>query len=129
MTQPAKVVGFLDVSGAWDPSLAFVMVGAIAVYAVAHRLSLGRTTPLWGARFERPGATDVDRRLLAGAAVFGVGWGLSGFCPGPALASLGAGSAEASIFVAGMLGGIAAMRVVDRLRPAGSETVSAEATA
>lgn len=129
MTQPSKVVGFLDVSGAWDPSLAFVMVGAIAVYAIAHRLSLSRSLPLCGVGFERPSATELDRRLLAGAALFGVGWGLSGFCPGPALASLATGSVQASVFVAGMLGGIALMRVFDRVFVPAPETISGEGTA
>ena len=107
MTSPARVVGFLDVTGAWDPTLAFVMAGAIAVYAPVARLAKGR---LWHA----PPETRVDLRLVVGAALFGVGWGLSGYCPGPALVSLGV-AVETGLFVVAMLAGIALVR---RFRPA-----------
>ncbi|MBX3185830.1 MAG: YeeE/YedE family protein [Labilithrix sp.] len=102
MTKPSKVAGFLDLAGAWDASLAFVMVGAIAVHFVAYRLVIRRAAPLFGARFELPAQTRIDGRLLAGAAIFGVGWGLGGFCPGPALVTAGSGSVAALVFVAGM---------------------------
>ncbi len=115
MTQPAKVVGFLDVLGAWDPSLAFVMLGAIAVYLAAYRgLVLKAKRPLFAERFSLPTRTDIDLPLLAGAAIFGVGWGLSGFCPGPALVSFGAGVKSAMWFVPATLLGMALFNL---LRP------------
>jgi uncharacterized membrane protein YedE/YeeE len=88
MTQPSKVTGFLDLTGAWDPSLAFVMVGAIGVHAVFVRIAKKRARPFLADEFSWPTRTRVEPRLVAGAALFGVGWGLSGFCPGPALVSL-----------------------------------------
>lgn len=102
MTSPARVVGFLDVTGGWDATLAFVMAGAIAVYAPVVRLTRGRTAHL-------PAQTAIDKRLVAGAAIFGVGWGLSGYCPGPALVSVGS-SIDVGIFVVAMIGGIALAR-------------------
>jgi uncharacterized membrane protein YedE/YeeE len=112
MTRPAKVLAFLDVTGAWDPSLAFVMVGAIAAHASAVPWILRRRSPLFADRFALPTRTDVDLRLVAGAAVFGTGWGLAGYCPGPALTSLGAGTAAAAIFVPPMLAGMWLHRVL-----------------
>jgi uncharacterized membrane protein YedE/YeeE len=112
MTRPAKVLAFLDVTGAWDASLAFVMLGAIGVTAVACRLVLRRAGPVLGGVFQLPRRRDVDRRLLLGAAIFGVGWGLAGYCPGPGLVSLAndhAGSALA--FVAAMLAGQAVLHL------------------
>ncbi|MES1206351.1 MAG: YeeE/YedE family protein [Pseudomonadota bacterium] len=106
MTQPAKVIGFLDVGGQWDPSLMFVMAGAVAVYFVGDRLIRRKTKPLYAATFSRPAAAKIDLRLLGGAAIFGVGWGLSGFCPGPALVSLGAGVTSALWFVPAALVGM-----------------------
>ena len=85
MTRPIKVIGFLDLFGNWDASLAFVMIGAIAVYFLAHRISLNMTSPLLAAKFSLPTRSDLDRRLVIGAVIFGVGWGLAGFCPGPAI--------------------------------------------
>lgn len=114
MTIPAKIIGFLDVAGRWDPSLAFVMVGAIAVYATLLRLIRRRPAPLLASRFHWPTVHGIDARLVCGAAVFGVGWGLSGYCPGPALASLASGGLGAPVFVAAMVAGIALVRVVDR---------------
>lgn len=102
MTKPSKVTGFLDIAGAWDASLAFVMVGAIAVHFIAYRLVMRRPSPLFDAKFHVPTRKDVDLRLVAGAALFGVGWGLGGFCPGPGLVSAGGGSISALVFVAGM---------------------------
>ena len=113
MTQPAKVVGFLDFFGAWDPSLAFVMLGAVAVYFATHRaLVLKLKKPLGAARFAIPTQSRIDARLLGGSALFGVGWGLSGFCPGPALVSFGAGVRSALWFVpAALLGMVLFYRV------------------
>lgn len=112
MTVPAKVQGFLDVTGRWDPSLLFVMAGAIAVYAVAHRLLVRRGKPLFDTKFHLPSRRDLDVRLLAGAAVFGVGWGLAGCCPGPGLASLATGL-TAVVFVATMAAGMLLHRKLD----------------
>ena len=106
MTQPGKVVAFLDFAGDWDPSLAFVMVGAIAVYSSLFRWVLNQKTPVLGKAFSLPTRKDIDARLVVGAVLFGAGWGLGGFCPGPALASIGTGSGEVIIFVAAMLVGM-----------------------
>ncbi len=99
MAVPAKVTGFLDVGGAWDPSLAFVMAGAIAVHAPLAALVRRRARPLFGARVPRPPPSAIDVPLVAGAAIFGIGWGLSGYCPGPAIVSLGRGALETLVFV------------------------------
>lgn len=106
MTQPSKVVGFLDFTGAWDPSLAFVMGGALATHALLRRFVLRREQPLLAPRFFVPTRSDIDARLLGGAAVFGVGWGLGGFCPGPAIVALGSGMHAAMIVVPAMLAGM-----------------------
>ncbi|WP_240036522.1 DUF6691 family protein [Halomonas urmiana] len=89
MTDPARVLGFLDVAGAWDPTLMFVLGGAVVTNFIGYRLVLRRPHPLLGERFQLPTRTDLDGRLIGGAALFGIGWGLSGYCPGPAFASLG----------------------------------------
>jgi hypothetical protein len=106
MTQPSKVVGFLDVAGDWDPSLAFVMFGAVAVYMLGHRLVLRRDAPLLGSGFHLPTRRDIDPRLVIGSAIFGVGWGLAGYCPGPVIAALGSGLAVPLVFVAAMALGV-----------------------
>jgi len=106
MTMPSKIVGFLDFTGAWDASLALVMVGAIAVYSIMFRLAVRRPAPLFAAGFGIPGRADIDPPLLAGAALFGVGWGLGGFCPGPAIVSLAWTAAPVVIFVAAMCAGM-----------------------
>lgn len=116
MADPAKVLGFLDLAGAWNPSLVFVMVGAIAVAALAFALARRRTTALLGDAMQWPTATAIDRRLLAGALVFGVGWGLAGFCPGPALVALGLGQAKAVVFVVAMLAGMGVFELLERAR-------------
>ena len=100
MTVPAKVTGFLDVGGAWDPSLAFVMAAAIGVHAPLAALVRRRARPLFGDRFHLPPQAAIDLPLVAGAAIFGVGWGLSGYCPGPAIVSLGSGALGVLVFVA-----------------------------
>ena len=107
MTDPAKVIAFLDLFGAWDPSLALVMGGAIAVGFVGFAVAQKRTTALLGGVMHLPTRRDIDRRLVIGALVFGTGWGLAGFCPGPALVSAGAGQVQAVVFVVAMLAGMA----------------------
>ncbi len=102
MTRPIKVIGFLDFFGSWDPSLAFVMIGAICVYCVAYRWSRKMASPVLAAEFSVPTRSDLDRRLIMGAAIFGAGWGLGGFCPGPAITSLASGAAPVMVFVASM---------------------------
>ncbi len=116
MTRPEKVRGFLDFAGRWDPSLMFVMGGAVVVHALAYRLVLRRPSPLFAARFALPTRKDVDARLLVGAALFGLGWGLGGFCPGPGITSLVTGASSAVAFVLAMLAGIAATARVERAR-------------
>lgn len=111
MINPAKVTAFLDIAGVWDPSLAFVMFGAVAVTATGYRLTFLRTRPLFEAAFDLPARRDVDPRLLVGASIFGVGWGLTGYCPGPALAGLSAGQSGTAVFVATMLAGMALARM------------------
>jgi len=114
MANPAKVLGFLDISGSWDPSLAFVMAGAIAVGALAFALARRRSASLLGAPIKLPAGREIDRRLVTGSALFGVGWGIAGFCPGPALVSLGAGNHKAMLFVAAMLAGMAIFELLER---------------
>ena len=102
MTNPAKVIGFLDITGSWDPSLAFVMGGAVVIGFFAFRVAKGRTQSLFGRVIVLNDLKPIDLKLVAGSMIFGVGWGLSGFCPGPAIASLGAGEWKAAFFVAAM---------------------------
>jgi uncharacterized membrane protein YedE/YeeE len=113
MTLPSKVIGFLDVTGRWDASLALVMVGAIGVHAVLYRLIRRRSSPLFDVRFHVPTRSDLDGKLVAGAALFGVGWGLGGFCPGPGLVSLAAGHGGAVVFVAAMVLGMLLQHAID----------------
>lgn len=105
MIDPGKVLAFLDVAGRWDPSLALVMAGALAVAVPGFRLAQARGAPALGGGFDAAANPDIDRRLVAGAAIFGVGWGLVGFCPGPAIASLAFARSESLIFVLAMLAG------------------------
>ncbi len=119
MIDPEKVLGFLDVAGAWDPSLAFVMAGGLAVTFVGYRVVLRRPAPLLEPRFQIPTRRDIDGRLVGGAALFGLGWGLVGLCPGPALSAIGLGGPSVWLFVAAMLAGMLGFRVVDRLRQRG----------
>ncbi|HWP65142.1 MAG TPA: DUF6691 family protein [Candidatus Limnocylindria bacterium] len=111
MTHPEKIIGFLDVAGAWDPSLAFVMVGAIAVYAPLSRRIVRRAAPLLGAAFSVPTRRDLDPKLILGAALFGIGWGLGGFCPGPAILALLSWSPGVLAFVVSMVAGMAAFEL------------------
>lgn len=110
MVNPAKVIGFLDLAGSWDPSLAFVMLGGVAVTAIGYRTVLRRGQPMFEPIFNVPTRSDIDPSLLLGAGLFGIGWGLGGYCPGPALAGLGFGSGETIAFVAAMLLGMIAAR-------------------
>lgn len=114
MTNPAKILDFLDITGRWDPSLALVMVGAVSVFSIAYRLALRRHAPLFGARFLTPEKTRLDRPLIIGSLLFGIGWGVAGFCPGPALVSSGFGDPRVWAFVVSMLGGMAAFRTTRR---------------
>ena len=106
MANPAKVLGFLDLAGAWDPSLALVMAGAILVGFFAFLVAKKRTRSFIGAEMKLPTASAIDRRLLTGSALFGAGWGVAGFCPGPGLVALGMGEPKALVFVAAMLVGM-----------------------
>lgn len=106
MIDPAKVIGFLDIAGVWDPSLAFVMLGGVAVTAIGYRLVLRRDRPMFEPGFIHPTRRDIDPPLVLGAGLFGIGWGLAGYCPGPALAGLGFGRTETLGFVAAMLLGM-----------------------
>jgi uncharacterized membrane protein YedE/YeeE len=106
MTRPAKVIGFLDFFGEWDASLAFVMLGAIAVYFLAYRWSRKMSAPLFAPAFSLPKRGDLDAKLILGAALFGAGWGLGGFCPGPALTAIASGALPVYIFVVAMVIGM-----------------------
>lgn len=112
MANPAKVLNFFDVAGTWDPSLAFVMGGALIVTFIGYRYVLWRPAPIFSGGFQLPSRRDLDLPLIAGSAVFGVGWGISGFCPGGALPALGTGQSEVLIFVAALLGGILAAKLL-----------------
>ena len=107
MTDPAVVQGFLDFAGAWNPALAFVMGGALLVTFFGYRLVFGRKPPLFAKQFHLPVASEIDMALIAGAVLFGLGWGLSGYCPGPAVASLSSGNAGVLVFAAAMAAGMA----------------------
>ena len=114
MANPAKVLGFLDLAGAWDPSLAFVMAGAILVGVVAFFVAGRRARTFLGGELKLPTARQIDRRLVLGSVVFGIGWGIAGFCPGPALVALGLGEAKALVFVAAMLAGMGLFELLER---------------
>ncbi|MEM5429502.1 DUF6691 family protein [Cupriavidus oxalaticus] len=116
MADPGKVLGFLDLAGAWDPSLAFVMAGAVLVGTLAFALARRRSHAWLGQAMHWPTASAITPRLVLGSAAFGVGWGLAGFCPGPALVALGAGYAKAWGFVGAMLAGMALFEVAERVR-------------
>lgn len=116
MIQQSKVLGFLDLAGRWDPSLAFVMAGAIAVGVVAFSVAGKRTATFSGDAFDLPARRDIDWQLVTGSLIFGVGWGLAGVCPGPAIALLAFGSAQAIIFVVAMLAGMLIFELIDQFR-------------
>ena len=121
MSNPAKVLNFLDVAaiarGAWDPSLMFVMAGAVATAFIGFRLVLKRPQPLLADSFQLPTKADIDTRIIAGPAIFGIGWGLAGFCPGPAFVALGYGTSASVLFVLAMLIGMAAARALAERQP------------
>ena len=114
MADPAKVLGFLDLAGAWDPSLAFVMAGAISVAAVAFAVARKRTVSFLGGAMNLPKTRRIDRRLVAGSLMFGIGWGVAGICPGPGLVALGMGEIKALVFVVAMLAGMGLYEVLER---------------
>lgn len=114
MTDPSKIFGFLDLAGAWNPSLPFVMVGAILVGVIAFSLAKKRRQTFLGDVMQLPTARGIDRRLIIGGLTFGVGWGLAGYCPGPAVVSLASGSSKPMLFMAAMLAGMALFEIMER---------------
>jgi uncharacterized membrane protein YedE/YeeE len=124
MANPAKVINFFDVAGSWDPSLIFVMGGALVVTAIGYRLVFGRGRPIFEGKFMVPTARNLDARLIGGSAVFGIGWGIAGFCPGGALPALGTGRIDVIAFVIAMLGGIFAARYLQSLSRARAQAAS-----
>jgi len=120
MSDPGKITGFLDLSGTWDPSLAFVMAGAIAVGLFAFAAARRRTSAVLGGAMQLPTRREIDRRLVIGSLVFGVGWGLAGFCPGPVLVALGAGYWQAVVFTVAMLAGLALQGWTAKTRQVGA---------
>ena len=127
MTQPAKVVNFLDFFGHWDPSLALVMGGALLVNLVAYRWSKGADKPVVVQKFYIPTRSELDWKLITGSLLFGVGWGLAGYCPGPALTSVVSGKMPALAIVGGMVGGVLLFKAFDRYVLGASESSSADA--
>lgn len=114
MTDPGKVQGFLDLFGHWDPSLALVMGGAIAVGIFAFALARRRSSAILGGPIRLPASNEIDRRLIAGSLIFGAGWGLAGFCPGPGIVAMAAGEIKAAVFVAAMLVGMLGLQLLER---------------
>lgn len=114
MTDPGKVIGFLDLAGVWDPSLAFVMGGGILVGLVGFTLAKKRTQSFFGSALHLPTSRDIDRRLVLGSLTFGAGWGLAGFCPGPAIVAMGAGESKAALFVVAMIAGMLVFEGLER---------------
>jgi hypothetical protein len=126
MANPAKVHGFLDVAGAWDPSLAFVMLGGIVVASIGFFFARKRTQSWLGLHLQMPAARDIDRRLVLGSLLFGIGWGLAGICPGPALVLVGAGVAKGGVFALAMLSGMVVFELVESKQkpPAASAAIN-----
>jgi uncharacterized protein len=122
MADPSKVLGFLDLAGAWDPSLAFVMTGAIAVGLVAFAVARRRRRSLIGLEMMLPATATVDRRLVGGSLLFGVGWGIAGLCPGPGLVALGMGQPKAAVFVLAMLAGMGIFELLENRAPRAAQT-------
>jgi uncharacterized membrane protein YedE/YeeE len=120
MTLPERIIGFLDFTGDWDPTLAAFMLGAVGVFFLANRVRQRRAAPLLGTSFPAPPSGGVDRRLMAGSALFGLGWGLAGFCPAPALTSVVTGAPHVLVFSAAMLGGMVLHSLLEGLLPARS---------
>ena len=114
MTNPLEVLGFLDVAGDWDASLMLVLGGAVTVTFIAFRFVLRRTEPIFDSQFHLPKLSTVDKKLIGGSALFGVGWGIAGYCPGPGLASLSTLNSEAIVFVATLLAGLLVYRASER---------------
>lgn len=114
MTQPANVQAFLDFAGDWNPALAFVMVGAIAVHTLLFRIIRKRPSPIFSTKFGIPTRRDLDFRLIGGSALFGIGWGLAGFCPGPTITSIPAGSSTTVVFIATMFVGMLSFRMIQK---------------
>jgi uncharacterized protein len=114
MTDPGKVIGFLDLAGTWDPSLAFVMGGGILVGLMGFTVAKKRTLSILGSAMHLPTSRDIDRRLVLGSLTFGAGWGLAGFCPGPGIVAMGAGESKAALFVVAMIAGMLVFEVLDR---------------
>jgi uncharacterized membrane protein YedE/YeeE len=127
MINPAKVLNFLDVFGSWDPSLAFVMLGAVAVTFVGYRLAFRRPCPIFGEQFQLPINKQIDAHIVLGPAIFGIGWGLSGFCPGPAVTSLLLLAKGTLVFVPAMLVGMALTRLLAQPRRKAKSAASAQA--
>ncbi|MEL7090701.1 MAG: DUF6691 family protein [Pseudomonadota bacterium] len=117
MANPAKVLNFFDVAGTWDPSLIFVMGGALVTTFLGYRVVFARTAPLLSKGFNLPSARNIDAKLIGGSAVFGVGWGIAGFCPGGALPALGTGRWEVVVFVGSLIAGIFVAQVIQRAKP------------
>ncbi len=117
MMNPAKVLNFFDLAGTWDPSLAFVMGGALAITIPGYWLVLGRPAPVMEQRFQLPDTRVIDRRLVLGSATFGIGWGIAGFCPGGALPALGTGRPEVVLFIAALIGGLLLARLMQARFP------------
>ncbi|XLZ72859.1 DUF6691 family protein [Massilia sp. SR12] len=114
MSNPDKVLGFLDLFGNWDPSMAFVMVGALLVGTVSFRIAGKRTRAILGAPITLPTARDIDRRLVLGSLAFGIGWGLAGYCPGPVITSLAVGGSKPWIFFLAMMAGMVVFELIER---------------
>ena len=118
MINPAKVLNFFDLAGTWDPSLAFVMAGALAIAIPGYRMVFSRPAPAFESRFQLPDTRVIDRRLVLGSATFGIGWGIAGFCPGGALPALGTGDPTVFLFLAALIGGLLIARVLQSRSPA-----------
>ena len=114
MTLPSKVIGFLDITGNWDPSLIFVMAGAIAVHSVTYRMITKRESPILTADFQIPTKRQIDARLIIGSLLFGAGWGLGGFCPGPALVASVSGASSVLVFLVSMIVGVYLYQFINR---------------
>ena len=124
MANPAKVLGFLDLTGAWDPSLALVMAGAIGISFFAFLFAKKRSRSLMGADMKLPTGRSIDRRLVIGSTLFGIGWGVAGFCPGPSLVALGLGEVKALIFVAAMLAGMVLFELLEKRQSTGQRAAA-----